>query len=131
VQTAEVRVGVRLALLARAGSGGNITMDLRPVLSFLRGFTSTPAGGQLPQTSERIAQSTALIRSGETLALGGLIQDSDRNTVSGIPILKDLPIIGQLFRRNEKTKDRTEVVFFLTAKIVDDATRQEAARPKG
>ncbi|HSI72010.1 MAG TPA: hypothetical protein VK934_02440 [Fimbriimonas sp.] len=131
VQTNEVRVGVRLAVLARAGADNNITMDLRPILSFLRGFTPTPAGGSLPQTSERISQSTAVLKSGETLALGGLIQDIDRNTVSGIPILKDLPIIGALFRRTDKSKDRTEIVFFLTARVVDETTRQDAARPKG
>ncbi len=131
VQTNEVRVGVRLAVLARAGGDGdNITLDLRPVLSFLRGFTPTPGGGNLPQTSERISQSTAVMRSGETIALGGLIQDVDRNNVSGIPILKDLPIIGALFRRTEKSKDRSEVVFFLTARVLDDKTRQDGAAPK-
>ncbi len=130
VQTNEVRVGVRLAVLARSGGGDNITMDLRPVLSFLRGFTPTPGGGSLPQTSERISQSTAVLRSGETIALGGLIQEVDRNNASGIPILKDLPIIGALFRRTEKSKDRSEVVFFLTARVVDDKTRQDAAAPK-
>ncbi|MEZ0325283.1 MAG: type II secretion system protein GspD [Fimbriimonas sp.] len=130
VQTNEVRVGVRLAVLARSGGGDNITMDLRPVLSFLRGFTPTPGGGNLPQTSERISQSTAVMKSGETIALGGLIQDTDRNNVSGIPILRDLPIIGALFRRTEKSKDRSEVVFFLTARVVDEKTRQDAASPK-
>jgi type II secretory pathway component GspD/PulD (secretin) len=122
---------VRLAVLARAGADGNISLDLRPTLSFLRQFTQVPGGGQLPQTSERTTQSTAVIKSGETIALGGLIQDFDRKTVGGIPILKDLPIVGALFRRTDNSKVRTEVVFFLTARIVDDTTRQDAARPTG
>jgi general secretion pathway protein D len=130
VVTDEERVGVRLAVFPRVGDKGEISLDLRPVLSYLRGYIPVPGGGQLPQTSERMTQATTIIRSGETIALGGLIQDQDRRNVSGVPFLKDLPIIGQLFRRTDKSKVRTEVVFFLTAKVVDPETRPDAARPK-
>ncbi|MFQ3588088.1 MAG: hypothetical protein SNJ76_10570, partial [Fimbriimonadaceae bacterium] len=105
VTTGEVPVGVRLAVLARIGGEGNITMDLRPVVSTLRGFTPVPGGGQLPQTSLRIAQSTVQVVSGETIAIGGLIQDGDRVDVRGIPLLKDLPIVGNLFKRTDNTRD--------------------------
>ncbi|MGV3618031.1 MAG: type II secretion system protein GspD [Fimbriimonas sp.] len=135
----EERVGVRLAVFPRVGTDGQISLDLRPVLSYLRGFTAVPGGGQLPQTSERMTQATAVIRSGETIALGGLILDQDRKEVRGIPFLRDLPIIGQLFRRTDNSKARTEVVFFLTAKSVEPPAkvgdpaieRADAARPKG
>lgn len=131
VMVDEERVGVRLAVFPRIGSEGQISLDLRPVLSYLRGFTAVPGGGQLPQTSERMTQATTVIKSGETIALGGLILDQDRKDVRGIPFLKDLPIIGQLFRRTDNSKQRTEVVFFLTAKEVTPADRGDAARPKG
>ncbi|MFQ3677580.1 MAG: hypothetical protein SNJ74_06540, partial [Fimbriimonadaceae bacterium] len=130
VTTGEVPVGVRLAVLARIGGEGNITMDLRPVVSTLRGFTPVPGGGQLPQTSLRIAQSTVQVVSGETIAIGGLIQDGDRVDVRGIPLLKDLPIVGNLFKRTDNTKVRTEVVFFLTVKTVDSTNRADAANPR-
>lgn len=130
VTTGEVPVGVRLAVLARIGGEGNITMDLRPVVSTLRGFTPVPGGGQLPQTSLRIAQSTVQVVSGETIAIGGLIQDGDRVDVRGIPLLKDLPLIGNLFKRTDTSKVRTEVVFFLTVKTVDSTNRAEAANPR-
>lgn len=127
----EERVGVRLAVFPRVGAEGSIALDMRPVLSYLRGFTPVPGGGQIPQTSERMTQATTVIKSGETVALGGLILDQDRKDVRGIPFLKDLPIIGQLFRRTDNGKQRTEVVFFLTAKEVTPADRADAARPKG
>jgi type II secretory pathway component GspD/PulD (secretin) len=130
VQTDEVRVGVRMAVLARAGADGNISLDLRPTVSFLRAFTDVPGGGVLPQTSERTSQNSAIIKSGQTIALGGLIQDNERTDVRGIPFLKDLPIIGQLFRRTDKDRVRTEVVFFLTAKLVDSENAGTAAAPK-
>ncbi len=129
VTTGEVRVGVRLAVLPRIGGDGKIMMDLRPVVSFLRGFTAVPGGGSLPQTSERVAQSTVQINSGETIAIGGLIQDSDRKSFKGIPILKDIPLIGQLFGRTDNDRIRTEIVFFLTAREVSDADRKAAADP--
>jgi general secretion pathway protein D len=129
IEIGEERVGVRLAVLPRVGGEGTITLDMRPIISVLRGFTAVPGGGNLPQTSERIVQSTAVMKSGETIALGGLIQDEDRDNVRGIPILGDLPIIGALFRRTERTKQRTEVVFFLTAKVVTN-DGERAADPR-
>lgn len=119
VQTAELPIGVRLAVLPRIGGDGSITMDLRPRVSALRGFLEVPNGGQLPQTTERIAQSTINIQSGDTIAIGGLIQDQDRKDASGIPLLMDLPLIGQLFRRTTTTRVRTEVVLFLTVRSID------------
>ena len=130
VTTGQVPVGVRLAVLPRIGGDGTVTMDLRPVVSTLNGFTPVPGGGQIPQTSLRVAQSTMLINSGETIAIGGLIQDQDRKRAGGIPILKDLPLIGHLFKRTDNSRIRTEIVFFLTAKVVDRTNRQNAAHPR-
>jgi len=126
----EVRVGVRMAVMPRVGADGNISLDVRPTVSFLRSFDPIPGGGSLPQTSERTTQSTAVIHSGDTIALGGLIQDIDRKSVSGIPILKDLPIVGMLFRRTNNDRQRSEIVFFLTVKQVDQNTIHDAAAPK-
>lgn len=130
VTSKELPVGVRLAVLPRIGGDDQITLDLRPVVSTLTGFTPVPGGGNLPQTSLRVAQSTMNIKSGETIAIGGLIQDSDTITNSGIPILKDLPLIGKLFSRQDKTKRRSEIVFFLTAKVVDENRKGDEAQPK-
>ena len=84
----------------------------------------------MPQTSDRKASMFVNMRSGETIALGGLIQDTDRKRVSGIPILMHLPIIGHLFRRTDNTRVRTEIVFFLTAVEVTFDDRANAASPR-
>lgn len=129
VVTDEINVGVDFSLAARVGNGGNITLDFNPVLSILKEFTNVPGGGQLPQTSVRSANSSVQIMSGETIAIGGLILDQDRKSYGGIPILKDLPIIGQLFGRTNNSKVRSEVVFFVTVKEVTQADRKGAANP--
>jgi type II secretory pathway component GspD/PulD (secretin) len=68
--------------------------------------------------------------SGETIAIGGLIQEQDRKSYGGIPILKDLPIIGHLFGRTDNRKVRSEVVFFVTVKEVNPSNRGGAANPR-
>lgn len=120
VTTDEVRVGVRMAVLPRVGGDGNITMDLRPVVSFLRGFdVVSQIGGKLPQTSERVAQSSFNMKSGETIAISGLITDQDRRTVQGLPFLMDLPLVGQLFRKTTNERIRSELVIFVTARTIE------------
>ncbi|HLK13783.1 MAG TPA: hypothetical protein VKT78_03175 [Fimbriimonadaceae bacterium] len=129
----EIKVGVRLSVLPRIGGDGHITMDMRPVVSFLKGFTSTNSTGitlNLPQTSVRFSQSTVSMQSGETIAIGGLIQDQDIMNVQKLPFLGDLPIFGQLFRQTTHDRKRSEVVFFLTAREVTPDDRKEAADPR-
>jgi type II secretory pathway component GspD/PulD (secretin) len=128
--TDEVDVGVDFNVIARIGEGGNIMVDLGPTLKVLQGFTDVPNGGKLPQTSRRSAQTQMSIKSGETIAIGGLIQDQDRKTKAGIPFLKDMPIIGYLFSRTNNSKIRSEVVFFVTVREVTEADRQGAANPR-
>lgn len=133
ITSADIKVGVRLSVLARVGGDGNITMDMRPVVSFLKGFNSVSGQGvtlNLPQTSVRIAQSTVNVQSGETIAIGGLIQDQDLLNVQKVPLLGDLPILGQLFRSTTHDRKRSEVVFFLTVKQVEPGARQDAADPR-
>lgn len=131
VITDELEVGALFDIKARVGAEGAIALDLEQNFSILTSFLPVPGGGQLPQTSDRRTSMFVNMKSGETIAIGGLILDQDRKTVSGIPILKDLPIIGRLFfSRTETSRDRTEIVFFLTAKVVNEDNRDDAASPR-
>jgi type II secretory pathway component GspD/PulD (secretin) len=129
ITTGEVPVGVRLSILPRVGADGNLTLDLRPRVSILDSFTQVPGGGELPQTSSRMAQSTLSLKSGETIAIGGLIQDEDVKNISGIPILMDLPFLGHLFKKTSNSKQRSEVVIFLTAREIDGPVGSQSALP--
>lgn len=130
VTTGQVNVGIGVAVFPRIGGNEEITMDLRTEVSSLQTFIDIPGGGKLPQTGHRVSQTTVQLKSGETIALGGLIQDTDSVTESGIPILKDIPIIGRLFSRKDKSKNRTEIILLVTAKIVDARNRGTAADPR-
>jgi len=131
ITTGDVEVGVKLAVLPRIGADNSVTMELRPMVSTLESFTQVPGGGEIPQTGLRIAQSSLIMHDGDTIAIGGLIQDTDSKKRDGWPILKDIPILNLLFGRTANDHTRTEVVFFLTAKVVDQNTMANAANPWG
>jgi type II secretory pathway component GspD/PulD (secretin) len=130
VITGKVDVGVTLNATPRVSADGTITMSMNPSLTILRGFTAIPNGGQLPQTSVRQVTTQFNMKSGETIALGGLIQDQDRKTYGGVPFLKDIPILGRLFGREDNQKIRSEVVFFVTAYVVDSKSKLSQADPR-
>lgn len=127
VEVGEEEVGVKLNVLPRVGADGTITLEAQPTVSFISGFLQVPGGGSIPQTSVRTARINPTIRDGETFAIGGLIREDDRVQVSGLPFLMDLPVIGQLFRRTTKTKQKTEIVIFLTVKVIQEGSAQEGS----
>ncbi len=131
VQTGDVEVGVKFTVLPRIGGDNNITMEIRPMVSTLESFTPVPGGGEIPQTGLRIAQSSLIMNDGDTIAIGGLIQDTDQKSHGGWPILKDIPILNLLFGRTSNDHKRTEVVFFLSAKVVNKDTMDNTANPWG
>ena len=63
------------------------------------------------------------LRDGQTLILSGIIQDQDRTTVSKLPILGDIPLLGALFRKTNRQNERREVIVLLTPQIMDDSER--------
>ncbi len=131
VQTDEINVGVSFNVKARIGGDGRIHLAASENFSILTGFTAVPGGGSLPQTSDRSSTLNVELRSGETIAIGGLIQDQDRKRVSGIPLLKDIPILGKLlFSRTDNSRTQNEIVFFLTAVTITDGNRPTAASPR-
>ncbi len=121
VQIGTVRVGVNLAFLPRISSSGTMNLEVRPKVSFLRRFDKFSISGftaELPQTSERLGNQNFTLSSGETIAIGGLIQSQDVSDMKGVPILMDLPILGQFFRRTTTTTVRRELVIFVTANAI-------------
>ena len=90
------------------------------VISFkVRINVSELVGFQLnnPITTERVAQTEVSVESGMTVVIGGLIKDVIQDGETGIPILKDIPVLGWLFKNKTKSKDRTELLIFITPEL--------------
>jgi type IV pilus assembly protein PilQ len=58
------------------------------------------------------------VKSGETTVIGGIYVDTDTSTDSGVPYLKDIPLLGWLFKSNNQQKNKSELLIFITPKIV-------------
>jgi general secretion pathway protein D len=61
------------------------------------------------------------VRDGQTIVIGGLIQDEIRDTIKKVPLLGDVPVLGHLFKRTQKEKAKTELLIFLTPHVAPDA----------
>jgi type II secretory pathway component GspD/PulD (secretin) len=113
VQIGETNVGIGLNVVGRSSSDGYITLNLSPTVS----IALTGQEG-LPQTRSRSVSTTVRVKDGETIVIGGLFSEQDVNNASKVPILGDLPVLGNFFRSRNKNKVNSEVVIFLKTQIL-------------
>lgn len=118
ITTKEFTPGITLVVAGQGTSDGEITLDVRPTVSFLTSLAVEGVDIPVPQIRERSAQTTIRMKDGDTMVLGGLIQDQDIQNMTKVPILGDIPFFGNLFRSRSIDKRRSEVVIFLTAKLL-------------
>jgi type II secretory pathway component GspD/PulD (secretin) len=114
-------IGIVLNITPKVGGDGYITMKVRPsITTFLKNVTfGTDGYANLISTREVILQGTR-VKSGETLAIAGLLQESDIDQMSKLPFAGDLPIFGKLFQNNTKDHTKSEIIILITPKIVGD-----------
>lgn len=95
-----------------------INLQVQEIVDFIR-----PQVGQLsyavPITSNRQVNSDVVVENGQTIIIGGLINNRTINTVEGVPGLKDIPLLGRLFRRDTKTEDKVSLFIFLTPYVIE------------
>ncbi|MBE9216460.1 AMIN domain-containing protein [Plectonema cf. radiosum LEGE 06105] len=116
--------GLTLAVkVDRIDDNGFVSLSVAPTVS-APGGTATTGGedGEITLLSERSLRSGQIrMRDGQTLILSGIIQESDRVSVSKVPILGDIPLLGSLFRSTNKNNQRNEVIVLLTPQVMDDS----------
>lgn len=105
----------------RIDDNGFVTLTVIPIVSAISGSQNTPQGQITLVSSRQLQSGQVRLRDGQTLILSGIIQESDRTTVSKIPILGDIPILGALFRSTNRQNSRQEVIVLLTPQILDDS----------
>lgn len=120
VVTQTSNVGVELRVVADVSSDGSITLNLHPEVSTLELVTDQTAKITLPKIKRRFTDHTIRVKSGETIVIGGLIRDDELDTLTKVPLLGDIPVLGKLFRHKDKSKSHSEVVMFITASVLND-----------
>ena len=121
----QISVGVVLDVLPQISADNVLTMDIRPaVTSIIRVDSVSLADGTAataPVIARREGDTIARLRGGETMVIGGLVQTRHEDIDGGIPFLKDIPLIGWVFKKVKRVENRTELVIFLTPTIVSGA----------
>ena len=113
-------VGLTLRIKPQIGEGGTVRLTIFQESSDVIG-QATGTGGTGPTTSKRSIESNVVIDDGQILVLGGLIQDKYDESKSKVPLLGDLPLIGNLFRSESRKKTRTNLMVFLRPTVMRDA----------
>lgn len=114
-----VETGVTLEVAPRVSKGGNVVMDIFQSIRSA-GATLTSAIDS-PTINQRQVQTSVSVQSGDTIVLGGLIQDDNDRSNAGIPGLRNLPVAGLLFGSTSKTSRRTELLVLITPTSVENA----------
>lgn len=119
--TAGLNISVQVS---RVDENGFINMSVAPVVGIpgapIAISTTSFTGSITPLTQRRVTSGQIRMRDGQTLILTGVIQDSDREVVTKVPFLGDLPFIGSLFRSTGSQNTRSETIIIVTPKIQDD-----------
>ena len=114
-------VGVKLEVTPLLTEDQMILVEVKPEVSSSSEREYYLAGQRYtdPQVKTRSAETTARLKSGETLVIGGLIRSEDIENITRIPILGEIPLIGELFVLRNKTHEETELIIFITPHIIE------------
>lgn len=122
VTPTQVNVGIVLDVLPQIGADNTVTMNIRPVVtSVARTATFTSPDGtlfQAPVIDTRESDTMARLRAGETIIIGGLMQNRREKVTSGVPGLRSIPLLGRLFTHTTDVERKAELVIFLTPTII-------------
>ncbi|MGI2903445.1 AMIN domain-containing protein [Tolypothrix sp. VBCCA 56010] len=121
----KANVGLTLGVkIERIDDNGFVSLSVAPTVRAPQDSAIIENAGRVILVSERSLQSGLVrLRDGQTLILSGIIQDQDRTSVSKIPILGDIPLLGSLFRKTNRENRRQEVIVLLTPQVMDDSER--------
>ena len=123
-QVQYVNVGVTLQIAPRVSHDGFVTSQIYGVVSSVTGYSQG-----YPTISQREAETSASVRDGETFVIGGLTQENSLTSKSKVPILGDVPLVGNLFKLEKSTRSKTELYIVITPHIVRHRRFEAPAEP--
>lgn len=112
--------GIILKVWPHVHANGAVDLEIEQEVSNVQGGTSSSTTNLNPTISQRRIHSTVTVTSGQTVLLGGLMSEEDDKTQTGIPILRQLKGIGDLFGTTNGTKTRTEIIVFVKPRIIQN-----------
>jgi len=101
---------------------GRVFLNLNVKKDEIEGFVDTSIG-DVPQISTRSVNTAVLVEDGQTVVVGGVYEFADRDDVSKVPFLGDIPFLGNLFKKKGRSKEKAELLIFVTPKVLEVAQR--------
>ncbi|MEL6448392.1 MAG: type IV pilus secretin PilQ [Pseudomonadota bacterium] len=101
---------------------GNIAMDLRVSQDTVGQVFTVIGGGAIPSIDTREVETQVLVSNGQTVVLGGIYETEVRETVSKVPVLGDIPGLGNLFKTTQRINNKSELLIFVTPKILEEGS---------
>ncbi len=120
-----IDVGVKLDVTPQIGEDNYVTMKVHPEVSTAR---RVPEVDNVVAKDTTQADTTMMIKDGETIILGGLIKTQKKQAINKVPVLGDIPILGALFKNKDYFNEKREVMVFITPHILTNNNRQTASR---
>ena len=117
IATEQVRVGIILTVTPQVSSDGFVLMNINVKSSTLAPGTVTGLSCFSFDELNREASAQVLVKDGETIVIGGILKDTSQDSESGVPYLKDVPVLGWLFKNQRVQKDFEELMVFITPRL--------------
>ena len=114
----QLQIGVSLEVTPLINPDGLVVMDIHQKIDSFKGNVTIQGVGDVPITSSKDATAKVAVRDRDTVMLGGLIETSKNSNNSGIPFLKDIPLLGYLFRSSEKDGTRSELIVLIRPTVL-------------
>jgi len=114
-----IDTGVLLQVIPHINTGGLVTLEVQAEVS-IAGAQPNPCDS--PPINTRSIQTLLAVPTGQTMVMGGLILEDKENSSSGLPLLARIPILGGLFGSQELKNNRTELIMFITPRVVENDT---------
>jgi general secretion pathway protein D len=119
VNSVEYRdTGVIMLVTPRVNSGGLVTLDISQEVSDVA--TTSTGNISSPTFNQRLIRTRVAVQDGQTVGMAGLIRDIDSQQNAGIPVLKDIPVLGSLFSSQQNSRTRTELLVLITPRVIHD-----------
>jgi general secretion pathway protein D len=114
-----VETGVIMQVTPRVNTGGLVTLDIAQEVSDVASAAANTVTGS-PTFNDQVFRTQVAVEDGQTVGMAGLIQDNASVDNTGIPVLKDIPLLGTLFSTQTNSRDRTELLVLITPHVVHD-----------
>lgn len=114
----QLRVGIQLTVTPFINPDGIVVMKIDQAIEEIDGSTTIQGVGAVPNTASRTLSADVTVRDRDTIVLGGFVRSSGTKNKSGVPLLKDIPLVGQLFSSTSSNKDRKELLVLMRPTVL-------------